>query len=124
MFCPKCGQQNDDNAYKCTKCGQILQGPPPGMAPGGLMPGTVPNHLVWAILATLFCCLPFGIVSIVYASQVNGKLAAGDMGGALESSGKAKFWAWLSFGLGLAVFVVYFIIGMIGVLSGQQHAGG
>ena len=25
----------------------------------------IPNHLVWAILSTLFCCLPFGIVSIV-----------------------------------------------------------
>ena len=26
------------------------------------------NNLVWAILCTLLCCLPFGIVSIVYAS--------------------------------------------------------
>ena len=24
----------------------------------------VPNHLVWAILTTLFCCLPAGIGSI------------------------------------------------------------
>ena len=40
-------------------------------------PSYVPNHLVWAILSTLFCCLPLGIVSIVFAAQVNGKLAAG-----------------------------------------------
>ncbi|WP_010343070.1 CD225/dispanin family protein, partial [Xanthomonas sacchari] len=26
----------------------------------------VSNNLVWAILTTLFCCLPLGIVSIVY----------------------------------------------------------
>ena len=44
----------------------------------------VPNHLVWAILSTLFCCLPLGIVSIVFAAQVNGKLAAGDVAGALR----------------------------------------
>jgi Tfp pilus assembly protein PilE len=25
MYCPKCGTQNDDNAYKCTKCGIVLQ---------------------------------------------------------------------------------------------------
>lgn len=25
MYCPKCGMQNDDNAFKCTKCGIILQ---------------------------------------------------------------------------------------------------
>lgn len=29
------------------------------------------NNLVWGILATVFCCLPFGIVSIVKASKVN-----------------------------------------------------
>ena len=30
---------------------------------------------------TLFCCLPFGIVSIVHAAQVNGKVEAGDRRG-------------------------------------------
>lgn len=29
-----------------------------------------PTNLVWGILVTIFCCLPFGIVSIVKASQV------------------------------------------------------
>jgi len=24
MFCPKCGMQNDDNAFKCMSCDQIL----------------------------------------------------------------------------------------------------
>ena len=43
-----------------------------------LPPGTtVPNYLVFAILATVFCCLPTGIPAIVYAAQVNGKLQAG-----------------------------------------------
>ena len=42
-------------------------------------PVYIPNHLVWAILTTLFCCLPLGVVSIVYASQVDGRRAAGDL---------------------------------------------
>jgi type II secretory pathway pseudopilin PulG len=25
MYCPKCGTQNDDNAFKCVKCGEVLQ---------------------------------------------------------------------------------------------------
>ena len=25
MYCPKCGTQNDDNAFKCIKCGTIIQ---------------------------------------------------------------------------------------------------
>ena len=39
----------------------------------------VPNHLVWAIAVTIFCCLPAGMVAIVYAAQVNGMLDAGDL---------------------------------------------
>ena len=82
----------------------------------------IPNHLVWAILSTLFCCLPLGIVSIVYASQVDGKRAAGDIAGAREASGKAKFWALLSAGLALIPITLYLIfvlfLGGLGVLGG------
>lgn len=65
--------------------GSAAPPPPPGY--GGPGAGTPPpNHLVWAILSTLFCCLPLGIASIVFAAQVNGKHAAGDVAGAQESS--------------------------------------
>jgi len=50
---------------------------------------TIPNHLVGAILVTIFCCQIFGIISIVYAAQVNGKLASGDVPGAVACSNKA-----------------------------------
>ena len=77
----------------------------------------VPNYLVPAILTTVFCCLPFGIVSIVYAAQVNGKVAAGDRAGALESSRNARMWAWISFGSGLVLIVGYGIIVVIGAIA-------
>ncbi len=82
------------------------------MYPGGYgMPAPqIPNYLVQAILCTLFCCLPAGIVSIVFAAQVNSKLTAGDYAGARDASNKAKTWAWVSFGVGLAVVVIYVII--------------
>ena len=70
--------------------------------------GSVPNYLVWAILATLCCCLPTGIAAIVYAAQVDGKLAGGDYQGALSSSNNAKMWSWISFGIGAVFSVVYF----------------
>jgi hypothetical protein len=92
--------------------------PPP---PGGTHE-YIPNHLVWAILSTLFCCLPLGIVSIVYASQVDGKRAAGDIAGAREASVKAKFWAMLSAGLALIPITLYLafvlFLGGLGVLGG------
>jgi hypothetical protein len=70
----------------------------------------IASHLAEAILVTLFCCLPFGIVAIVYAAQVNSLAAARDYEGAEAASRNAATWSWLSFGLGLGVFVIYFLM--------------
>ncbi len=95
-------------------------GAPPSFAPAGItptVPATVPNYLVQAILCTLCCCLPFGIVAIVYAAQVNGKLQAGDYAGAQAASKNAKLWCWLAFGIGLVsngiILVIEFAAGMM-----------
>jgi len=87
---------------------------PPGSpmgAPMGGAPGPKPdNYLVWAILSTLFCCLPLGIASIVFAAQVDGKYNSGDYAGAQESSAKAKKFAmWAAIG-GLVVVVFYIVL--------------
>jgi hypothetical protein len=67
---------------------------------------TVPNYLVWAILVTLLCFLPTGIAAIVYASQVNTKLSAGDVAGAREASNKAKMWTIISAVIGVLLAVI------------------
>ncbi|WP_336209175.1 CD225/dispanin family protein [Nonomuraea sp. LPB2021202275-12-8] len=71
-------------------------GPPSGgygaQPPGGYGQQPPDNHLVAAILTTIFCCLPLGIVSIVKSSQVNQKWQAGDYQGAVEASEEAKTW--------------------------------
>ncbi|MGH8050965.1 MAG: CD225/dispanin family protein [Arenimonas sp.] len=74
----------------------------------------MPNYLVWAILATLCCCLPAGIVAIVYAAQVDGKLSSGDYHGAVEASNNAKMWSWISFGASAVVGVLYFLLILVG----------
>jgi len=89
--------------------------PPPSYGAPVAQPGATPppNYLVWSILTTLFCCLPFGIASIVFAAQVNGKWAAGDVNGALESSRKAKLFAIIAAAAGLvviALYVVFFVV--------------
>ena len=82
----------------------------------------VSNNLVWAILSTLFCCLPLGIVSIVYAAQVNGKLAAGDVAGARESADKAKKWAIWSALAWVVMIVLYLVfVVLLGVAGGMSN---
>ena len=107
MRCSNCGALNDRGESFCWACNTSLM---PGMGGGNVTHGHVPNHLVWAILVTIFCCIPFGIVSIVYASQVNGKLSMGDFEGARDASEKAKIWAWVSFGTSLVVVPIWMLL--------------
>ena len=89
--------------YGSPQYGAPQYGQPYGQ-PAGSPP---PNYLVWAILSTIFCCLPLGIASIVFAAQVNGKYAAGDVAGAQESSRKAKQFAIWSAVVGVVVGALY-----------------
>src|ERR1041384_6426715 len=74
----------------------------------------VPNYLVPAILS-LLCCWPLAIVAIIFAAQVNGKVAAGDIAGAMDSSKKAKMFSFISIGLGLLGILCYVIMLILGV---------
>lgn len=128
MFCTQCGASNADTAAVCVQCGRNLQAgaPPVPLQTTGVVippgpPVQVDNYLVFAILATVLCCLPAGIPAIVYAAQVNSKLQAGDVAGAQLSSKNAKMWCWISFGLFFAGVGVYIILIMIGIASGIFH---
>lgn len=113
MYCPNCGKEIAENSRFCQHCGKGLhqQQPAPPSVTGP--PMNIPTYLAQAILVTLFCCLPFGIVAIVYAAQVNGKLQMGDYAGALASSNNAKTWCWVSLGAGIAIGIIYFFIVII-----------
>lgn len=127
MFCTQCGANNADTAAVCVQCGRNLQAGVPAaplQVTGTVVPpaAAVPNYLVFAILATVFCCLPAGVPAIVYAAQVNGKLQMGDVAGAQIASNNAKLWCMISAGLGLGVVALYGILIMFGILSGiSQH---
>jgi hypothetical protein len=122
LNCPNCGTSNLDNASICVNCGKTLASAaphtytpppsPPATASYGAPPPAgepIKNYLVQSILVTICCCLPLGIVAIVFAAQVNSKLAAGDIAGAREASSKAKLFCWIALGVGLVVTIVYSI---------------
>lgn len=74
----------------------------------------VPTYMFSAIFSTLFCCLPLGIVSLVYASKVNSLLAKGDIQGARKASSYAKLWAqlgvWTLLGPALLIAIVLLVL--------------
>lgn len=83
--------------------------------------GDVPNYLVQAILVTLCCCIPFGIVAIIQATKVNTHLAKGEHELAVKASDDAKKWCMIGAISGVIANVI--IIGlqiMAGAMSGVR----
>jgi predicted secreted protein len=96
--------------------------PPPGYPPQQ-PPGQAPNnHLVWSILVTLFCCLPFGIVAIVKSSQVNGLWAQGRYAEAQASADSARKWVISGAVIGVVAGIIYAIIAIAGGLANNSNA--
>ena len=73
------------------------------------------NWLVESILVTVFCCLPFGIVGIINAANVNTKFDSGDIEGAQRASAEAGKWTKIGFWVSIGFFVVYIALMMLGV---------
>ena len=84
-------------------------------------PANIPNYLIPAILS-LFCCWPLSIVAIIFAAQVNGKVASGDIQGALDASKKAKLFSFIAIGIGLVLGLIYIVITILGVGLGALQS--
>jgi len=85
-------------------------------------PQEVPNHLVKAILVTLFCCLPLGVVAIVFAAQVNTQVQAGNLDEARRLSKQANTWGNVGLACGLVAFGLWFLLVILGGLAGVANA--
>lgn len=124
MFCRKCGCELDDSSVACYKCGAPT-GDGADVAPAPAAPAAVvnvPNHLVAAILTTIFCCLIGGIVSIIYSTQVNTKLAQGDIEGARSASRKSLGWIIGSICFYFASMLIYLIVYVVLIAIGMASA--
>ena len=104
--------------------GQGYGAAPPAGYGGGPPGGQIPSNLVWGILTTIFCCLPFGIVSIVFAAQVSSKQAAGDYAGAMDSSRKARTWAIAAAVSGVIATGLAIALGVFGTILGASTSAG
>jgi hypothetical protein len=87
--------------------------PPGANVPGYLLP--------LSILATLFCCLPVGIIAIIFSAQAMSKSQAGNYAGASEAVRRAKISLIIAVVSGILFIVLIFSFGLIGSLTGGSQ---
>lgn len=101
---------------------------PPPYGPGGYHPPSQPygygypgsqfgpppnNNFVYGIIATVLCCSPLGIVSLVKSSKVGSLWAQGRFEESRKAAASAKAWAiWAGviWALALVAYVVLFFV--------------
>jgi uncharacterized membrane protein len=72
---------------------------------------TRPNsYLALSIISTILCCLPTGIVSIIYATKVNSSYEDGNYDEANKASKNAKTWGLVSIGVAVVGWLIYILI--------------
>ncbi len=116
--CRECGREVSDTATECPHCGAKLQSGSQ-RRDGEPMPE---SYLIWGIVTTVCCCLPFGIVSIIYASKVEDYWRQGLQDMAYEAAAKAKKFAIIGAVaaplVGIILFIVAsMIIGDMGIIQ-------
>lgn len=100
----------------------VIMPPPPSNFSAAAAGANIPNYLWQSIAVTLCCCLPFGVVAIVYAAQVKSKAGVGDIAGAQEASNKAKMWCWIGFGIGIVINLIAVVVQFIAIgASGARN---
>lgn len=79
------------------------------------------NNLVWAILSTVLCCLPLGIVSIISATKVDNLWNNRQYDAATAEAKKAKQWAVYAAIAAGVIWALYFIVFVMVGASGMSE---
>ncbi|XP_017695641.1 PREDICTED: proline-rich transmembrane protein 1, partial [Lepidothrix coronata] len=103
-------------------------GPPLGVGPpaaGGAGPegrrSAPHDYLPIAVLTTLCCFWPTGVVAIVKAVQVRTAVARGDIVSAEIASREARNFSFISLAVGIAAIVLCTILTVVIIIAAQHH---
>lgn len=79
------------------------------------------NNLAWAILTTILCCMPFGIVAIVKAASVERLWYQGFHEEAQKAAKSAGTWSLVSCLSGVLFWVLYIVfVVVLGLAFGED----
>lgn len=136
MFCPNCGNRNEELNKWCTTCGykfdekpEETENPAADEIPIEIMPEftlqktetetvipesepqKIKSYLGWSIIAALLGSIIFGIAAVIFAGITKAELAAGDAERAKIYSDHTKFFCLIALSVAIVKFI--FIVAMI-----------
>ena len=117
------GQQNQNHTQQGPNYGQQNQGYYQQNNFNG-MPQKPVNwvpYLILSIISTLCCCLPFGVVGIVFSAKINSAMLAGNLEEAQNNAKMARIWIIVSFAIGLLTWLIYMVLIVTGAVSGSAY---
>jgi hypothetical protein len=119
MYCPQCGSPNDDNNYRCVKCGRVLHSatPPPAVqADDNTMGGLIPYKNSPALIAyylgvfSIIPCFFLGIAAFILGLR-------GLRQAKLHPEVKGKAHAWTGILVGGFFGLLYLVMTVAGVVA-------
>lgn len=119
-------QQSENNNLDNTSSHSTIPPVVPPATPQGThipnensIPPLKPSNWLWqSIVATILCCLPFGIVGIVFAARVDSLYYNRRYAEAEASAKKAKTWTLVAVGAGIIYLVIWIILMLTGSMPG------
>ena len=117
------GQQNQNNEQQNQNYTQQNQGYYQQNNFNG-MPQKPVNwvpYLILSIISTLCCCLPFGVVGIVFSAKINSAMLAGNLEEAQNNAKMARIWIIVSFAIGILTWLIYMVLIVTGAVSGSAY---
>ena len=121
--CPDCGASYPENAQMCPNCGapnhsfDSIPNPQQPVGFSNVVNSQTPpmarpdSNLVGAIMVTIFCCLPLGIVALVKANKVSEYWDRGMYNEAKEASDSAFLWICLAIAFSIVWVILSFALG-------------
>jgi hypothetical protein len=88
----------------------------PSWSPGGAPAAPIDTWLWQSIVATIFCCQPFGIVAIVYSAMAGTARDLGNLELARHRARQARTWTLVSVGTVLVLVVGFLLFAGLGAL--------
>ncbi len=126
-YCTYCGSELPEEVKFCPNCGKPIVSDNYDASPA-YRPEAVnnsypannaccpPTYLVFSIVVTLLCCIPFGIIGIVNAANVTSRFNAGDIQGASKASRNARLWSTIALCCGIIGSIIYILLVILGVV--------